>query len=40
MTSEERQRFMSQEFRRIFGGDPAVFAHDLHAPIMDTCDTY
>ena len=22
MTSEERQHFMSQEFRRIFGGDP------------------
>ena len=26
MTSEERQHFMSQEFRRIFGGDPAVRA--------------
>jgi len=26
MTSEERQHFMSQEFRRIFGGEPAVWA--------------
>jgi len=26
MTSEERQQFMSQEFRRIFGGEPAVWA--------------
>ena len=25
MTSEERQHFMSQEFRRIFGGEPAVW---------------
>ena len=26
MTSEIRQQYMSQEFRRIFGGDPAVWA--------------
>ena len=41
MTSEERQHFMSQEFRRIFGGDPVGWARAPgHVDLMGSHTDY